>query len=151
MQTKDNAHFHIVLVKGWVEKDGKFLLAKRAATELHMPGVWSLPGGKIDKGNEKVQPHIVEKTLKREIKEEVGIDIEDEVGLVYTSSFTRVDSAHVVNLTFLCRYKAGEAKALEETAEVRWFSLDELQNFAEAPDFLKREVNALMRYLKDHR
>lgn len=36
MQTKDNAHFHIVLVKAWVEKDGKFLMAQRGSQELHI-------------------------------------------------------------------------------------------------------------------
>jgi 8-oxo-dGTP pyrophosphatase MutT (NUDIX family) len=66
METKDNANFHIVLAKAWVEKDGKFLMGKRADTELHMPGAWSLPGGKVDN---EVGPHVVRDTLKKEILE----------------------------------------------------------------------------------
>ena len=48
MQTQDNAQFHIVLVKGWVEKDGKFLMARRSRKEIQAPGQWSIPGGKME-------------------------------------------------------------------------------------------------------
>ena len=62
METKDNAHFYIVAAKGWIEKDGKYLLARRGPEELHMPGVWSLPGGKVE--TETEEAHIIEKTLR---------------------------------------------------------------------------------------
>lgn len=146
METKDNAKFHIVLVKGWIEKNGKFLLAKRANTELHKPGAWSLPGGKVESTGE--EKNILQKTLKKEIREEVGIEIEDNIEILYNNSFIRVDNAHVVNVTFLCHYKSGEAKPLEDTAEIKWLTIDELKNFGEAEDFLKAEINELDKHLK---
>lgn len=149
MKTKDNAQFHIVAVKGWIEKDSKFLLAKRGPNELHKPNKWSLPGGKIE--DEVEEPSILQKTLRREIKEEVGIDITDDVELIYNNSFLRVDGAHVVMLTFLCHYKSGEAKPMEDTAEIRWFTIEELKKFNEAEDFLKKEINELENYLKNNR
>jgi len=145
MQTKDNAQFHIVAVKGWVEKDNKFLLAKRSAKELHKPNSWSLPGGKVE--GEIEEPCILQKTLKKEIKEEVGIEISDDIELLYNNSFKRVDGAHVVMLTFLCHYKSGEAKPIEDTSEVKWFSIEELKNFKEAENFLKIEIKELLHYL----
>jgi ADP-ribose pyrophosphatase YjhB (NUDIX family) len=147
MQTKDNAQFHIVLVKGWIEKDGKFLLAKRSLKELHKPGVWSLPGGKVE--GEKEEPNILQKTLKKEIKEEVGVEITNVIDLIYNNSFKRVDGAHVISLIFLCHYKSGYAKPLEETAEVRWFTLEELKRFNEAEDFLREEIKELVNYMKN--
>jgi ADP-ribose pyrophosphatase YjhB (NUDIX family) len=147
MQTKDNAHFHIVLVKGWIEKDGKFLLAKRSLKELHKPGVWSLPGGKVE--SEKEEPNILQKTLKKEIKEEVGVEIEDATSLMYDNSFIRVDDAHVVSLTFLCHCKSGEAKPLEDTAEIKWLTLEELKRFNESEDFLREEIKELVNYMKN--
>jgi len=141
MKTEEDAKFHIVLVKGWIQRGGKFLLARRGHTELQKPGVWSLPGGKIESWTE--EPDILQKTLKREIKEEVGVDIEDYVELIYNNSFFRVDGAHVVSLIFLCRHKSGEAEPLDETSEIKWLTLDELKNFNEAENFLKDEIDRL--------
>jgi ADP-ribose pyrophosphatase YjhB (NUDIX family) len=147
MKTKDNAQFHIVAVKAWIEKDGKFLLAKRGPNELHKPNTWSLPGGKVEDGKE--ESYILQKTLVKEIKEEVGIDVTDDIELVYNNSFVRVDGAHVVMLTFLCHYKSGEAKPIEDTSKIKWFSIEELKNFKEAEDFLKIEIKELLNYLND--
>ena len=65
MQTEDNAQFHIVCVKGWVEKDGKFLLAQRAFNELHHPGVWSLPGGKVETEIEELVKYLNEQKMNK--------------------------------------------------------------------------------------
>ena len=146
MQTNDNAQFHIVAVKAWIEKDNKFLLAKRGPKELHKPNTWSLPGGKIE--DEIEEPNILQKTLRREIKEEVGIEITDDIELIYNNSFIRIDGAHVVILTFLCHYKSGEAKPLEDTAETKWFTIEELKRLVGVEDFLKREISELEKYLK---
>jgi len=147
MQTKDNAQFHIVAVKAWIEKDGKFLLAKRGPKELHKPNTWSLPGGKVE--GETEEPNILQKTLKKEVKEEVGVDVTDDIKLVYNNSFVRTDGAHVVMLTFLCHYKSGEAEPIEDTSKVKWLSIEELKKFKEAEDFLKREIKELVSYLND--
>lgn len=144
MQTKDNAHFHIVLVKAWVEKDGKFLMAQRGSVELHKPGVWSLPGGKVD---DEVKRDILQATLKKEVLEEVGVKITNQIELIYNNSFIRSDGSHVVNLTFLCHWESGEAQPLEDTAKVQWFTIEELKNFPNAEDFLQIEINELINYL----
>lgn len=146
METEDNAKFHIVLVKGWIEKDGKFLLARRSDKELHKPGAWSLPGGKID--SDKNETDILQKTLKREIMEEIGIEVSDDIELVYDNSFVRVDGAHVVSMTFLCHLLSGEARPLEETAEVAWLSLDELKKF-KAEEWLRTEIERLEDFLSE--
>lgn len=148
METQDNAQFHIVLVKGWVEKDGKFLLAQRSTKELHKGGSWSLPGGKVE--DEVEEAHILENTLRKEIQEEVGLTVDRQMSLIYNNSFVRVDGAHVVGLTFLCKALSGEAEALEDTAAVQWLSLEELKNFSDAEDFLKLEIEHLENYLITH-
>lgn len=147
MQTKDSAKFHIVAAKGWIEKDGKFLLAKRGPNEVHDPNVWSLPGGKVEESGE--DRDTIEKTLKREIMEEVGLEIQDDIEFVYDNCFIRSDGAHVVMMTFLCGYKSGEARPLEDTSEVRWLTLDELKSFKEAKEFLKIEIERLENHLAE--
>ncbi|SRR3990172_9833014 len=132
---------HVVAVFAFVEKDGKILLAKRSVNDPQAPGVWSVPGGKVDLEEGR---GILESTLKREVMEEVGIEIEDEVILIENDGFTRVSGHHVVGLTFLCKWKSGKAKPLEDQEEVRWFTKEELKNFSELPDYFKPRVNNIL-------
>lgn len=148
METKDHAKFYIVLVKGWIEYRGKFLLAQRGMNEVHKPGAWSVPGGKVE--DEKTA-HVVENTLKKEIKEEVGLDITDDIELIYNNTFQRVDGAHVVNLTFLCHALSDAAQSLEDTAQVQWLTPEELKNFPNAEDFLRIEIEELLKFVEKKR
>jgi mutator protein MutT len=50
-----------------IQKNGKILLALRKAGK-HMGPKWELPGGKVDPGEEP------EQSLRRELKEELGIE-----------------------------------------------------------------------------
>lgn len=66
----------IDVVAGVIIKDGKLILAKRKEKE-HMGGKWEFPGGKMEKGETPFE------SLKREIKEELGIDVSPESELLY--------------------------------------------------------------------
>ena len=141
-------YLHIVLVKGWVMKDSKFLIAKRGPNELQEPGAWALPGGKVD---DPIEKDIIENTLKREIKEEVGVDIGEDIKYLHSSSFIRKDNIHVVSLTFLCNWKHGEAEPLDETDEVKWLSIDELKRLEGASDPLQEDIKALVEFLDNNK
>lgn len=56
-----------------IEKDGKILIARRAADQK-LAGKWEFPGGKVEEGESP------EECLKRELEEEFGI--QDEVGVL---------------------------------------------------------------------
>ena len=49
------------------------LLVRRSDSEDHLPGVWSLPGGKVERGASC--DDILERALAREIREEVGVSV----------------------------------------------------------------------------
>lgn len=144
MMNSDRPILHIVLVKGWVMKDSKFLIARRGPHELQEPGAWALPGGKVD---DPIEKDIIENTLKREIKEEVSVDIGEDIKYLCSSSFIRKDNIHVVSLTFLCNWDHGEAQALDETDEVKWLSIDELKRLEGASDPLHEDIKALLDFL----
>ncbi len=146
MQTQDNANFFIVMAKGWVEKDGKYLLARRGPKELHMPGIWSLPGGKVE---QEIAEHIIEKTLTKEIEEEVGITVSPHMELVYNNSFQRTDGPTVIGFTFLCQYQSGTPEALEDTTEIAWHTLEQLQQLTGLEPFLVKEIEILSTYLQN--
>lgn len=145
VQTEDNAPFHIVQVQAWIQKGDQFLLARRSDKELQAGGLWALPGGKVE--HEGRKSNILQGTLRQEIREEVGLEVDDQMAIIANAAFVRKDGAPVVSLTFLCQWASGQAQPLEDTAEVGWFTLDQLLQLADAPEYLVRYIKALQDYL----
>jgi len=86
-------------------------------------GLWGIPGGKIKWGESSVN------ALRREIKEETNLDIDDVrfvlvQDCVHSKEFYR--DAHFVLLNYTCRcFGDPRVKLNEEAQEFRWVSLDE--------------------------
>ena len=87
----------IVNVEGAIYRDRNWLLIERSKNEEHAGGTLSLVGGKVEK--EGASTDILERTLEREIFEEVGIKVKN---LEYVNSTTFVTDAglHVVDSFF---------------------------------------------------
>jgi mutator protein MutT len=66
MATFTRTRIDLNVARAIVESDGMVLLVRRASWDT-MPGLWELPGGKVDRG-EKVM-----KALARELEEETGL------------------------------------------------------------------------------
>ncbi len=124
---------HLILVNAVVEKDGKILVSQRSFEETHQPGSWTIPGGKVERTNGDVW-NIIEETLKKEVMEETGVEIADNAGLLTNNTFIRSTGQHVVALIFLCHWKSGEAKPLEDTIDAKWISEEELKGIEFAPN-----------------
>lgn len=103
MTVKEN-QLHIVAVTGFLEKDGKFLILKRSEKEIANPGEWTIPGGKVE-GSDGILD-----TLRKEIKEETGLDIEGGFEFLGDDEFTRPDGYHVVIPKFRVIVKDSEVK-----------------------------------------
>ena len=103
--------------------DGKLLLVKRGAQPGY--GKWSVPGGLVELG-EKVQDAMV-----REVKEEVGFDVEavkltDVADTITLDSDGRVQY-HFVVVNFVARIVGGELKTGTDILEARWVRVDEVE------------------------
>jgi len=108
-----------VLVNAVVEKDGKILISQRGLDEDHEPGKWTVPGGTLEQ---------TERSFN--VLEETGIEVEDEMHLLINNTFKHdKDCLLVVAIIFLCRYKSGETKPLEDTIDVRWITKEEIDNY----------------------
>ena len=130
---------HLILVNAVVIKDGKILVSQRSFEETHQPGKWTVPGGKVERTKGNVW-NVIEKTLKKEVMEETGIEIDDGVQLLTNNTFIRSTGQHVVALIFLCHWKKGEARPLDDTIDVKWISREGLKGMKFAPN-VKTYIN----------
>lgn len=102
---------------GLVFRDGKVLITLRY-DDAHLGGLWEFPGGKVEKGE------TFEACLARELKEELGIDVEIQE-LIETD--THAYPGKTVRLKFFrCRWVGNEPRALG-CADFRWVTAGELK------------------------
>lgn len=105
-----------------VFRDGAVLLVKRARPPF--AGLWSLPGGAIEPGENARQ------AAARELLEETGIEAEllGFAGLadVRVPDASGRSAARYAVATFFGRWRAGEAAAGSDAATVRWVMRDAL-------------------------
>jgi len=104
-------------------KDGKLLLVKRGAEPGF--GKWSIPGGLVELGE------TVQEAMVREVKEEVGFDVEvvkltDTVDTITLDQNGRVQY-HFVVVNFLARIVGGELKTATDILEARWIPVEEVE------------------------
>jgi len=126
---------YVVNVEGAVVKDGQYLMVVRGEQE-YAPGGLNFPGGKVE-GVSSLDD-VLEETLRREIAEEVGLEIQDEMAYLRSSAFVAEGDA-VVDVVFLCRWKAGTAVAADpaEVAAVRWMTAAEAIAHPETPPWTR--------------
>ncbi|MBI5228019.1 NUDIX hydrolase [Candidatus Micrarchaeota archaeon] len=98
-------------------KINQILLVKRKYDPFK--GEWAVPGGRIE-DNESA-----EQCLKREMKEETGLDVEP-IKLTGVYSNPNRDPRGVIVAAYLVRRIGGVVRAGDDAAETKWFSINEL-------------------------
>ena len=112
-------------------KDGKYLLLRRSPKKYPEAGaIWDIVGGRIDPGSTLVE------NLKREIREEIGLDLTDEPKLIAAQDILRIPGRHVVRLTYTAHID-GEPKLGADHTEFKWFTGPELKTLENLDSYFK--------------
>jgi len=121
-----------IAVKSFVMKDGKLLILKRASNDVQKPTIWEIPGGRLELGEDPREG------IKRETKEETGIDVE-VLHPINVRHFVRDDGQTITMLIFLCKALQDNVKISEEHSEFDWVSIDKCKD--KLTDFFHEEVD----------
>ena len=103
----------IEVVAAIIQRDGAYFATQRGYGEFE--GMWEFPGGKIEPGESR------ESALKREIQEELGIDITINKFLCTTDY--DYPSFHLTMHCYLCSIMSGEIE-LREHKSARWLTTE---------------------------
>ena len=101
-------------------KEGKVLFQHRIGKHAH--GTWAGPGGWLEYGE------TFEEAAKREVREELGVDIEDLKVVGATNHIYTDEGKQVVTVFVRASKIAGEPKIMEtdKHSEFGWFDLNDL-------------------------
>ena len=134
----DKNKLHYVVVTGiLVNKKGKYLITKRADWEKAFPGQWTVPGGKLEvldyvlreKDTSSHWYNVMEGLLKREIMEEVGLEIEN-IGYVTSLVYIRPDNIPCLIISLWAEPKTEEVHLCNALTDYKWVNLDEAKNYS---------------------
>ncbi|MBI2096769.1 MAG: NUDIX domain-containing protein [Candidatus Sungbacteria bacterium] len=148
-----NKFLHEVVITAMIVKDGKYLLTRRSMAKKRFPRKWTVPGGKLEtsdyihlpKDTKDYWYNVLEKVLRREVKEEVGIEIENieyvtSLATIHTDGSTdSINSLQASSppsgspslvVSCLADYVSGEVTLQpEETDQFAWATLDEAKDY----------------------
>jgi 8-oxo-dGTP pyrophosphatase MutT (NUDIX family) len=135
-----HSFWYIVNVEAAIFYDGRYLIIVRGPEESHAPGGLAMPGGKVEMSGSV--PDVLEATLRREIVEEVGVEVQDEMAYVESNAFVADDGEPVVDVVFLCRYKRGTPTIADpgEVAAIQWMTPAEILSHPEIALWTRQSI-----------
>lgn len=101
-----------------IEDRNRILLVKRKFEPFK--GLWSLPGGYIEYGEN------VEEALKREAKEECGLDVKPSKIVGVYSNPKRHPWKHVIAICYAAKKVGGQLRAESKEEKARFFNINQI-------------------------
>ena len=135
--------FNNKAVNALIIKDGKLLVVKRREKEIPWPGMYVMPGGRIEKGESKKEAVI------REVKEETGEDVRVNRYIGTRKFYWRYIPFTVSFYT--AEIIGGRTRPLKkEVAKIKWLSLDEFLDNLKEHKFPMRGIDKLVDIVKPY-
>lgn len=106
-----------------LNEKGEVLLAKRSQNAKNERGCWENPGGKVSFGEK------LEEAARREIREELGIEVDIIKQFLAADHLIPEEKQHWVATTFIAKVREGFTPKImepEKCDEIGWFPIDNL-------------------------
>lgn len=108
--------------------DGRLLLVRRANPPA--AGTWSLPGGRVEQGEDD------DAAVVREVLEETGLAV--EVGAFVGSVQRLAPAGGLYEIRdFACTVRGGHLAAGDDASAAQWFSADDLASASTSPGLVE--------------
>ncbi|MGN1322810.1 MAG: (deoxy)nucleoside triphosphate pyrophosphohydrolase [Bacilli bacterium] len=114
----------ITVVAALIEKDGKYLIARRSTGSSDVLGKWEFPGGKVE------QEETEENAIKREIKEEFEMNIKAIKFLV--NNVCEYPTKTIDLRLYECKHISGEFN-LHDHSEYLFVDKEDIVNYDLCP------------------
>jgi 8-oxo-dGTP diphosphatase len=115
----------LVVACALIDADNRVLIAQRPPGKS-MAGLWEFPGGKIEPGERP------EQTLIRELKEELGITVEEPCLAPLTFASHGYENFHLLMPLYVCRRWQGDPVA-QEGQTLAWVRANKLRDYPMPP------------------
>jgi 8-oxo-dGTP pyrophosphatase MutT (NUDIX family) len=151
-----NIELHRVVATAIIHKDNKFLIVRRSLDKKVWPGRWTVPGGGLETTDYTNTPPTTENgiwyyallnTLRREVREEVGLEMGEEIHYLLDLAFIRPDKVPVLTLSFYAPYKSGEVVLNDENIDYKWISVEEAGSY-DLIEGIPEEIRMVNKILK---
>jgi len=115
----------LVVAVALIDPDGRVLIAQRPQGK-QLAGLWEFPGGKVELGERP------EQALIRELKEELGIDVNEACLAPFVFASHAYESFHLLMPLYLCRRWSGVV-VKHEHAALAWVKPKQLSDYPMPP------------------
>lgn len=139
---KDKLFYFVASAIVYRESDGRCLILRRDPREKVHPGKYGVTGGKLEWGDFPIaQPsridgdviefdNAVEKLVAREVEEEAGVKIAEELAYLKSVLFVRPDGIPVVLQKFAAKYAGGEVRLQKGSfTDYAWVNAEEIKQY----------------------
>ena len=132
-----NRELHRIVSTAIIHKNRKYLITQRSFEKKAFPGKWTLPGGGLEVDDyintrpttkNNIWYFALEDSLRREIKEEAGIEM-GKIDYLLDLALIRPDNIPVLTLSFYAPYKKGKVKLNSESINYAWVSAREAEKY----------------------
>lgn len=149
-----NKELHRITSTAIIFRKDKYLITRRSLDKKVFPGKWTVPGGGLETDDyinlpKTTKDHwyfAIEKSLRREIKEEVNLEV-GKVKYLLDITFIRPDGIPAIILSFYCPYKSGRIKLDDDNIDFAWVTFKEAKKY-DLVEGLLEEIEMVDKILK---